>query len=116
MNERQAIEKGYSFTGVYKNNKEDVKARKVEFKSYKTVIVPVKANPYSRGQKTGITGYSLYAEQKYFVDQRIKELEKEVDSFTNKMRDLSYEFEQKRAELITRNNESKFRLNKLKGK
>jgi len=76
MTEQEAKQKGYSFTGIYKSSKEEVKERKLsEFKGYKSVIVPAKASGYERcGYKKGqITGYSLYVEHKYFEDREYRE-------------------------------------------
>ena len=76
MNERQAREAGYEYTGVFEwtYNKEKVKARQDDLKKqgYKSVIVTVPADPLSRGGRGG--GLFLYAEKKYFVDQETKEL------------------------------------------
>lgn len=60
MNARQAEEKGYSFTGIYGRDKDEVKARGEVIKKAgnKTVLVTVPDSKYSRGGRG--TGYSIY--------------------------------------------------------
>jgi len=84
MKESQAREKGFSFTGAYGRTKEEMKIKqKDRYKGYKTVIVPEKSDGYSRSAgdyKGRITGYSIYAERKYFIEENIKNLESRVAS------------------------------------
>jgi len=62
MNEKQAKEAGYMHHGAYSSNQEEMRIRRDELKALgnKAVMVPVKANPYSRGQNTGIVGYAIW--------------------------------------------------------
>ena len=68
MNEKQARDRGYSFTGVYNFAKEDSVARLDQIKAnrYKAILVYIPTSKYSRGGGSG--GYSVYAEAKYFND------------------------------------------------
>jgi len=75
MNKKQAEEKMYQFTGIYERTRDeaiDKMKDRVINKGYKAVIVTVKDNPLNRGPKG--EGYSVYAEEKYFVNERIESL------------------------------------------
>lgn len=93
MKKSDAIEKGYSFTGSY-GRKEEMKTRQKEdkdYKGYKTVLVPEKSDGYSRsaGDYRGrITGYSIYAERKYFIDNSIRDLESRISGFEEQTKNL----------------------------
>jgi hypothetical protein len=78
MNERQANEKGYSYTGIYARYKNEVQVRldKIRSNGYRAVMVTVPDSPYSRGV-IGV-GYSVYAERKYFTDKERQELQKRL--------------------------------------
>ncbi len=71
MNEQQAKDRGYSSTGIYGRSKDEVAQRLSDLveMGYKAVITTVPDSPYSRG--TVSTGYSVYAERKYFTDREI---------------------------------------------
>ena len=60
MKEKQAIEKGYRFSGVYSHDKEEVKNRIAEekVKGNKAVLVNKPPSRYSRGHHG--MGYSMY--------------------------------------------------------
>ena len=82
MTEKQAIEKGYQYTGCYSRNKEDLKiTQKNRFSSqgYKSVIIIItkKDNPLSRGP-IGV-GYSIYADINYRIDINIQELKDKLN-------------------------------------
>jgi hypothetical protein len=74
MNEQQARQSGYSFTGVYTRDRGEVGIRRdaLTKEGYKAVIVTVPDSPLSRGPKG--TGWSVYAERKYFVDKEKTDL------------------------------------------
>ena len=93
MTEKQAVDKGYRFTGIYERDKEEVKSRKkeLEFKNYRTVVVVVPDSKYSRGPKG--TGYSLYAETKYFTDVRIKDLFKKLEGIQGRKEGAKIEYQ-----------------------
>ena len=77
MRENQAEQKGYKFTGAYGRDKDVIKERaKKEFKEkgYRVVVCDVPDSKLSRGGRG--TGYSIYAEQKYFIDQEIESINK----------------------------------------
>jgi hypothetical protein len=70
MNEKQAMEKGYGFTGAYSHDKDEMKTRLEEYKKvgYKGAVVSIPPNPLSRGHHG--MGYSVYIEERYFLDER----------------------------------------------
>jgi hypothetical protein len=74
MNEKQAKERGYHFTGNYERRKEDLNSEleKLRSEGFKAVMVIVPDSPYSRGI-VGV-GYSIYAEKKYFDTREKVEL------------------------------------------
>ncbi|HCY07147.1 MAG TPA: hypothetical protein DHS57_07865 [Erysipelotrichaceae bacterium] len=77
MTVKEAERRGYRFTGVYYLDKEETKARKAEFKGFKTLLVFEPSSKYSRGFRSG--GWSIYAEPKYFTMKLIKELEEKIN-------------------------------------
>jgi len=82
MKEKQAEEKDYRFTGHYERNKDSIKENAKEYKKkgYKVVICEVPDSKLSRGG--GGMGYSIYAEQKYFIDEEVKKLNSDL-AYTN---------------------------------
>ena len=76
MRENQAEQKGYRFTGDYGRDKDDMKERAKGYKAkgYKVVVCDVPDSKLSIGGRG--TGYSIYAEQKYFIDQEIESINK----------------------------------------
>ncbi len=60
MNEKQAVQKGYVFTGAYSHDKEEMKARAAaeRAKGNKACVMDVPASPLSRGSRG--MGYSVY--------------------------------------------------------
>src|SRR6185503_6363850 len=60
MNERQAIEKGYTFHGAYSHNKEEMKARAAQLRAEgnQAVVVNTPPSKLSRGYRG--MGYSVY--------------------------------------------------------
>ena len=124
----------YGFTGVYDRSKEVVQARADEFRSrgYKVRIVPQKASGYERraGIRKGmVTGYSLYAESRYFRDREIEDVQvklsyipKEKEQETKRHLDtmFSIDSEERRlrnrlAELSSKNPISVSELAELRG-
>jgi hypothetical protein len=75
MNEREAVEEGYHFTGVYVSNKEEAKAKAKEMRvdGNKAVVVTVPPSKYSRGYHGD--GYSVYLKET--EENRAVRLEKE---------------------------------------
>ena len=113
MRERKAEEKGYRFTGIYDRNKEDLKTSiEEEFKSkgYKAVICEVPDNKLSRG---GGMGYSIYAEQKYFIDKEIKEISRELSNIDNQKKEALEEYNKKIIEIDSHKTLLEERLNEL---
>jgi len=87
MTEKQAREKGYSFTGNYERSKETIKEQAEEYKKegYKVVICTVPDSPLSRGGAG--TGYSIYAEPKYFIDKEIKDINNRLSRIDKRKQD-----------------------------
>jgi len=116
MIKEQAEMEGLLFTGVYENsyNKEKVKKRASEFRKqgYRAVVVSEKANKYARGQNTGIVGYSVYIEQKYFEDERKKKLRFELEGIPGKKEHLLEKYKKELEELEKRDQQIKDELNK----
>lgn len=75
MTEKQANQEGLRFTGYYGRSKEDAKveAQTLRIMGYRAVLVTVPDSPLSRGGRS--TGYSVYAEKKYFDYKRMKDIE-----------------------------------------
>ena len=74
MNDRQAVAKGYSFTGSYSHDRDGIVARKEEIikAGHKAVLVYEPSSPLSRSNSGG--GYSIYAAPSYFDAQKIESL------------------------------------------
>jgi len=104
MNEKQAQQKGYRFTGDYERDKESLKERANEYKKqgYKVVICAVPDSPLSRGV-VGV-GYSIYAEEKYFIDKEVKELETRLNEIDDRKQLALNEYNNK-ISLIDKNKE-----------
>ena len=79
MKEKQAEQKGYSFTGSYERDKETIKEKAKEYKKqgYKVVICDVPDSKLSRGGRG--MGYSIYAEPKYFIDREIESIKTRLE-------------------------------------
>jgi len=99
MNEKQAQQKGYRFTGDYERDKEELKERAQEYKKqgYKIIICTVPDSPLSR---SGVgVGYSIYAESKYFIDEEIKKLTQRLDQIDNRKQTALDEYNKKVVEI-----------------
>ena len=83
MNERQALSEGLSFTGCYKRSyeKELVKAeaKRIRDLGFRAVVVEEVSSRYDRGGRR--VGYSVYAEEKYFISKILKNLKSNIESF-----------------------------------
>lgn len=79
MNENNARERGYSYTGISDWRREDVKERLAGLreKGYKALFVTTPPNPLSRGSHGSM--YSVYAEKRYFTDKEKKELNNRLE-------------------------------------
>jgi len=112
MNEQQARNKGYSFTGHYQRTREILmnSLNQLHDAGYKAVIVTEPDSKYSRGIIIG-TGYSIYAEQKYFADQRRAELTTKLGSFSKRREHTLSEYNQHLKEI---NDEEKRTTDELK--
>jgi len=113
MREKQAEQKGYSFIGDYGRDKEKIKERAKEYKAkgYKVVVCDVPDSPLSRGGRG--TGYSIYAEQKYFVDQEIERLQKLLSHIDSRKQDALNEYNKKIAEIENEKEKMEERLKEL---
>jgi hypothetical protein len=74
MNEINARERGYRYTGFYSRSHDEMieKRDSIRVKGYKAVLVTIPDNPLSRGI-VGV-GYSVYVDSNYVRDERIKDL------------------------------------------
>jgi len=72
MNERQAEEAGYHFTGAYSHDKEEMKAqaKQEREKGYLAIVVNCPPNPLSRGHHG--MGYSVYHKETPELTVRLK--------------------------------------------
>ena len=100
MNKKTAEQKGYTFTGVYSHDKEEVKVRIIEEKKKgnKAVLVNVPPSPYSRGHHG--MGYSMYIikSKENIRIEKIKNLEIEINR-------IEYELKKKKEEMINLDSE-----------
>ncbi len=111
MNEKQAIDKGYSFSGAYSRSKDEIKEQILIEKKLgnKAVIVTKK----SRGRIYDTIGYSMYiilspenakAKKVGFVESRIKNLSYDLKIQMEKVADLQEALEEQREKLAELNN------------
>lgn len=94
MNKRDAVNKGYQFTGSYNRDKEIIVTEIAELKSqgFKVVIVPAKTHGYN-------SGYSVYAEPKLFLTRQQAQYKKRVDDQESRMEFLLEKHRKEIAEL-----------------
>ena len=113
MREKQAEQKGYRFTGSYERDKDTIKERAKEYKKegYKIIICEVLDSPLSRGPRG--TGYSVYAEPKYFIDKEIQEINRKLSQIDNRKQDALDEYNKKLAEIDKEKEEMEERLKEL---
>jgi hypothetical protein len=95
MNAKGAREKGYSFTGIYERSMDPVKVRAAELRKqgFKCVVVTEPDSKLSRGPK-GV-GYSVYAEQKYFVVKDLKTQKNKLEGIKLERERVLRELEEK---------------------
>lgn len=103
MTELQARREGLSFTGIYnsayKFEKVKEKAKAIRAKGFRAVTCSVTANKYSRSQRSGIVGYSVYAEEAYFLVESIESLKEKVQGQAAKLQRLLIKQLEERQEL-----------------
>ena len=121
MEKHEALEKGYSFTGVYERSKEMVKEKQksLEYCSYRTVICPSRQTGYERscGAKKGqISGYCLFVEAKYHEDKQIEKLKEKINNAQKNRDILKKEYEEKLAKFELEVEEAKTQLIKIVSK
>ncbi len=104
MNEKQASIKGYAFTGSYGHDKEIIleKAKEIRKNGFRAVVVNTPPNPLSRGSYG--MGYSVYADRRYFKNERLLEVVKTLQSMPNRYKDLEKEYDENRIKLRTSEN------------
>lgn len=88
-----AEKKGLIFAGHYSYNKEEViiEKNKYECKGYKAYVVNEPYDLFSRVHKG--MGYSVYVEKKYFVDRRIKDIERYISRMPLKRKNAKEEYD-----------------------
>lgn len=105
MTEREAVKKGYSFTGAYSHDKEEMKLRAAEerAKGNKAIVVDTPPSKYSRGY-SGM-GYSVYyiqseanrtEEIKQINLNCLNNLEYEKNILLEKLQKINEEIEERR--------------------
>jgi hypothetical protein len=95
MNEKQAEARGYSFTGIYSHDKEEVKSRIAEErkKGNKALLVNVPPSKYSRGHHG--MGYSAYI-LKSPENIKAEKIERQKRTISN----IEFELKRKRAKIL----------------
>jgi hypothetical protein len=111
--ERQAENKGYMFTGDFSHDKEEIKdrAEKIRKDGYKAMVVSKPPDPLSRGHHG--TGYSVYAERKFFIDRAIAGLERSLATFPKQFEEMKQRHEREIRELTEEKERREERLKKL---
>jgi hypothetical protein len=114
MTEKQAMEKGFQFTGNYERWKEKLVDKLNELKKdgYKCTIVTVPDSQYSRGPRG--CGYSIYAERKYYVDERRRELQDSLNRIESRKARAWEKYAQTLSEIENDKLELEEELEKLK--
>lgn len=113
MKESDARKMGYRFTGNYGRDREEVKKDLKEYKSkgYKAVLCTVPDSPLSRGYRG--TGYSIYAEPKYFIDKEIKDIKCRLGNIENRKQYETDKYNEKIAEIDNQKQMMETRLKEL---
>lgn len=95
MNERQAVQAGYSFTGAYSHNREEMKNRAKEerAKGNKAVVVNTPPNPLSRGHRG--MGYSVY-----YIESEANKQTREKKQRIMKIRNMNAELIAAKAKVV----------------
>jgi len=122
MNENDAIARGYQFTGEYERiyDKDKLKAKitTIRKSGYKCVMVVNRASGYERsGEKKGqITGYSIYADQKYHDDKRRQEIKNRLAQIPANKNYAKKRYDEKLAEIEAQEQSLLARLKELESK
>ena len=115
MTKKQAQEQGLHFTGIYNRDKEETQKRiaeaRIKYPKARIVLVPERANPLSRGQNTGIVGYSAYADYIYSAYEQVHNASKIIDSYQTNYDFYKKQFDEKIKELDERKLAAETRLN-----
>jgi len=95
MNERQARQAGYSFTGCYSHDKEEMKARAKEerAKGNKAIVVNVPTSKLSRGYHG--MGYSVY-----FIESEENKEQKRLEIKANRIKNLERKLAEAELEVV----------------
>jgi len=114
MNERQARERGYEFSGNYSWDKEEIKHKIASYRKagFKALLVTIPPNPYSRGGHG--PGYSAYLEPKYFLVRSIQDLTRELKDMPTMKKQVYYEYNNEINKISLREYELIRTMNKYK--
>jgi len=114
MKIKEAEEKGYSFTGSYERSRERLTEaiKEIKRKGYKCSIVTEPDSKLSRGSIG--TGYSIYAEEKYFTDEEINDLNERLSNIEARKIKALKVYEEKVKEIDEEEEAMKSRLQELK--
>ena len=110
MNKRQAEREGYTFTGHYSSNKEEMKiaAKEERAKGNKAITVTVPHSKYSRSSFGGC-GYSVYiikseankqAEKQASIDSKLERLENKKIQLFEELAKIDAEIVETKMEVI----------------
>ncbi len=113
MNEQQARNRGYSFSGCYEWSKEKLAEKLESYKDegYKAVIVTVPDSKYSRGIPE--TGYAIYIEHKFFSTREKKDLSERLRLIENRKSLALKEYQKQLKDIDNEANKMKTRLSEL---
>ena len=95
MNEAKAKQIGLNFTGCYNSDKEVVKAeakriRKLGFNAY---VVTNRASKLSRGQRSGITGWSVYTCERYCAFKSLERLKERKNAIPSRLEQAKIDYQ-----------------------
>ena len=113
MNEKQAIAKGYHFTGNFSHDKEEQKKNALDIRvlGFGAMVINCPPDPLSRGHHG--MGYSVYAEQKYFDHVRLCDLTACIARIPAYKAELKSNYERAIKELDDRETKCMEEINKL---
>lgn len=117
MYRKQAEEKGYSSTGYYNRIKERLQEdlnNNFKSKGYKAIIVTIPDSKLSRGPIG--TGYSIFAEEKYFTDREKEDLINKLNRIPGEKEYYFQEYQKEIRKIEEEETRIKERLQKLEKK
>ncbi len=95
MNERQAEQEGYQFTGHYSHDRNEQKANAKKIREetgYSAIVVNTPTSKLSRGSHE--MGYSVYAEKKYFLKKSLDSYQQRLSAIPTRMADAEIAYQE----------------------